>query len=113
MTRVLTIAACALFLSGTAIGAAETWSNVPLVDTMCATKVKDAPDAHTKACALKCAKGGFGIIAADGTFLALDAEGNRKALEALNSSTKADHLRVTVTGDRTGQTVAVASIRLQ
>jgi len=113
MTRFLLTMGCAVIFSGAAMGAADTWSNVPLVDTMCSTKVKDHPDAHTKACALQCATGGFGIIAADGTFLKLDDEGNAKAVAALKAATTSDHVRVTLAGERKGDTIEVASLRLQ
>ncbi len=113
MRRALLMIGCALLLSGTSMGATETWSNVSLVDTSCAIKSKDHPDAHMKACALQCAKAGFGVIAGDGTFLKFDAEGNSRAVAALKGSTKADHLRVTVAGDRQGDTIKVTSLRLE
>lgn len=80
---------------------------------MCALKVKDQPDGHTKACALQCAKGGFGVVVEDGTILKLDEEGNSKAITALKASNKADHLRVTVEGQRHGDTIKVSRLRLQ
>ena len=120
MTRLLQLIGCALFLAGAATGLAraesrsaeETWSNVSLIDIGCSTKAKAQPDGHTKACALQCAKGGFVIVAADGTFLKLDEEGNKKAVAALNASSKTDHLRVTVVGERKGDTVTVSSLRM-
>jgi hypothetical protein len=112
MTRLLMLVGSAMFVATVSAGAAETWTDVSLVDTACATKVKAAPDAHTTACALQCAKSGFGIIAADGAFLTLDEPGNAKVLAALKASKKADHLRVTVAGERKGDTIKVASIRL-
>lgn len=56
--------------------AVETWTNVALVDTQCAPKVKEDPDLHTTKCALQCARHGFGVITPDGTFLLLDEAGN-------------------------------------
>ena len=88
MIRVLAIAGSFCFLAVTGAGAAETWSNVSLIDTMCSTKAKENPDAHTKACALQCAKSGFGIIAADGSYLKFDDSGNAKVLAALKATTK-------------------------
>ena len=49
--------------------AAETWNDVSMVDANCSAKVKDNPDAHTRNCAIQCAKSGFGILTADGTYL--------------------------------------------
>lgn len=114
MTRTLFLVVGSIVcLSAAGTAAADTWADVPLVDAMCATKVKDQPDQHTKACALQCAKSGFGIIAADGTFLALDEAGNTQVIAALKVSGKTDHLRVTVTGERQGDTIAVSRVRLQ
>ncbi|HZU24825.1 MAG TPA: hypothetical protein VFA04_04845 [Bryobacteraceae bacterium] len=92
--------------------AAETWNNVPLVDVACSAKVKANPDAHTRSCAMQCSKSGYGIVASDGSFLRLDAHGNEQALEALKSAKNDDHLRVTVTGARKGDTIQVESLKM-
>ncbi len=92
--------------------AAETWKSVALVDTMCEVKVKADPDKHPTNCALTCAKSGFGILIADGSFLKLDEAGNEKAVAALKNTKKADHLRATVTGERNGDTIKVESLSL-
>jgi len=91
----------------------ETWGNVPLVDVSCSAKVKDKPDEHTRDCALKCADSGFGVIAADGTFLKFDKAGNDKALAALKESKAKDHVRATVTGERKGDTITVEKIEVK
>ena len=91
---------------------AETWTNAPLVDANCAAKVKNTPDAHTRNCALQCSKSGFGILTEDGTFLKFDSQGNQQALSELKSSQANDHLRVTVSGDREGDTIKVASLKM-
>ncbi len=83
-----------------ALAAAETtWKDVVLVDGHCAAKIKADPDSHTRSCALECAKAGYGILTADGKYLKFDAEGSAKAKQALEASTKPDHLRVTVVGE--------------
>lgn len=92
--------------------AAETWKDAALVDTSCATKVKNNPDSHTRDCALQCAKSGFGIVTADGMFLKFDSQGNEQALSALKASQANDHLRATVTGDRDGDTIKVKSLKM-
>ena len=92
--------------------AAETWKNVSVVDTMCSTKAKADADKHATKCALACAKSGFGILTADGSFLKFDEAGNEKTIEALKATKKADHLRVTVTGERDGDTIKVQSLSL-
>jgi hypothetical protein len=104
--------AAAALIAFPLLGSAATWTNVSIVDADCSAKVKDNPDAHTKACALTCAKSGFGILTADGTFLKFDAQGNEKATAALNASHATDHLRVTVTGDRDGDIIKVKSLKM-
>ena len=94
------------------ICAAETWTAVPIVDVTCSVKAKANFDAHTRDCALTCSKSGFGIVAQDGIFLKFDAKGNERAMAALNASQNKDHLRVTVTGNRDGDTVKVQSLKM-
>lgn len=113
MTRILAVVGVFGLLTVSGAAAAESWSNVALIDTACSIKAKDAPDAHTKACALQCAKSGFGIIAGDGSYLKFDDNGNAKALAALQASSQNDHLRVSVTGERQGETIKVASLRIE
>ena len=108
--RVLTILSGLLALPLAAT--AETWKNVPVIDTLCLTKVKANPDSHTTACALQCAKGGYGLLAADGAYLKFDQAGNDKTVAALKATKKTDHLRATVEGDREGDTVKVKSVTL-
>jgi hypothetical protein len=100
-----------LFLPASA--AAETWKNAPLVDAMCSTKAKPDPDSHTTKCALACAKGGFGILTADGAYLKFDEAGNREAAAALKNTKKENKLRATVTGERDGDTIKVQSLSLE
>ncbi len=90
---------------------AGTWSNVPLTDAMCANKVKDNPDSHSRECIINCADSGFGILA-DGKFLKFDQEGNQKVLALLKESDKKDHIRVTVTGKLEGDMIQVESVSL-
>jgi hypothetical protein len=95
-----------------ALATVETYKDVPVVDSNCSKKVAADPDSHTRACALKCAASGFGIVTQDKQFLKFDAEGNTKIVEALKASDKKDHLRVDVTGDVQGDTLKVTSIKL-
>jgi hypothetical protein len=92
--------------------AAQSYNNVAVVDVNCSKKVAADPDSHTRACALKCAVSGFGIVTQDRQFLKFDAQGNAKIAEALKASDKKDHLRVDVSGDVQGDTLKVASIKL-
>ena len=111
MKRMMCVAGALVLGWSLTVGAADTWTNVSMVDTMCATKVKADPDAHTRECALQCVKGGYGILASDGTYLKFDKAGNDQALAILKASKASDHLRVTVAGTRKGDTIAVASIQ--
>jgi hypothetical protein len=95
-----------------AFAAVETYKDVFVVDVNCFTKVVADPDSHTRACALKCAASGFGIVTQDKHFLKFDEGGNAKILEALKASDKKDHLRVDVSGDVQGDTLKVTSIKL-
>jgi hypothetical protein len=101
-----------MFAGAALMAAPETWSHAALMDNQCATKFKDNPDKHDKKCALQCQKAGYGIYTEDGTFLKLDTAGNQKALDALKNTSATDHLRVTVTGERQGDTIKVASLKL-
>ena len=93
---------------------AETWKNASLMDSMCAAKAeaKASPDAHPTKCAIACQKSGYGIVAADGTFLKFDAAGNTQVAAALKATKKTDHLRVTVDGERKGDEILVKSVSL-
>ncbi len=110
MKKAVIAIAFATLLAGSAF--AETWKNVPVVDNNCAAKVKADPDSHTRTCALQCAKSGFGIVTSDGNFLKLDDAGNQKVASALQKSDKKDHLRVTVTGEKQGDTIKTSAVRL-
>jgi hypothetical protein len=92
--------------------ATETFQDVSVVDVNCSAKVAADADSHTRACALKCAASGYGIITQNKQFLKFDAEGNAKITQALTASDKKDHLRVDVTGDVQGDTLKVTSIKL-
>ena len=94
------------------IAATETFKDVSVVDSNCSKKVADAPDTHTRECALKCEASGYGILTADRKFLKFDTAGNKEFVAALKSSTKKDHLRVDVSGDVQGDTLKVSSIKL-
>jgi hypothetical protein len=90
---------------------AEDWNNVSLIDAGCRNKVKDA-DAHPTQCLIKCGATGYGVIAADGKWTALDKKGSELALAALQSTKKTDHIRVNVTGELKGDTIAVSKLAI-
>lgn len=91
-----------------------------LLDQACASGdgLKDGQKGalkHDRDCALMdaCAKSGYGIVTADDKFLKFDSAGNQKALALLQKTTKSDDLRVKVTGDVTGDQIAVQSVTLE
>ena len=115
MKRVPAVFALALAIATLAFplqAATETWKSLPLMDGHCIGKMADKADEHPRSCALQCAKGGYGVITADGKFLRFDAAGTEKALAALQASEKKDHLRATVTGTLDGEVISVSSIAL-
>jgi hypothetical protein len=91
---------------------AATFNDVSILDVACSKKSAADADSHTRDCALMCKDSGFGIVTADKKFLKFDASGNAKMLELLKASDKSDHLRVNVTGDVKGDTIAVTSVKL-
>jgi hypothetical protein len=110
------LAALALFVGMSALpalAASESFKDASVIDVNCSTKAAENPDSHTKECALKCEKSGFGIYTSDKKFLKFDADGNKKVIEALQATDKKDHLRADVTGDVNGDTIKVSSFKLR
>jgi hypothetical protein len=91
---------------------AASWEKVSLVDKMCGEKFKGKLDEHPVSCLMKCSKGGLGVVTSDGKWLALDKAGNEKAVEALQATTKKDHVRVNITGEEKGDTIHVATLTM-
>jgi len=110
MKRLVMLLSFALALP--AFAAAESWTNVSIVDTQCSKKVAANPDAHARSCALACAKSGFGVIDKNGQYLKFDSRGNEEATKLLQGSSEKDHLRVNVTGKKQGDTIQVQSLKL-
>ena len=94
------------------LAGSESFKDASVIDVNCSTKAAANPDSHTKECALKCEKSGFGIYTSDKKFLKFDADGNKKVIEALQATDKKDHLRADVTGDVQGDTIKVSSFKL-
>src|SRR5258707_14820631 len=92
-----------------AMAAVESYKDVSGVDVNWSKKVAADPDSHPRACALKCAARGFGIVTKDKQFLKFDAEGNKKIVEAVKASEKEDHLRVDGAGGAQGDTLTVTA----
>ena len=89
--------------------AAETWTGT-VVDVMC--KGRDLAS-HTRECALQCAKGGFGLVLGDGTFVKFNEAGNARTLAQLKKLDREKDLKAKVSGERKGEVIAVQSIEFQ
>jgi len=98
-----------LLAAAGSLSAAETWSGT-VVDVLC--KGKDVAS-HTRQCALSCAKGGYGLVLADGKFVKFDESGNALALSKLKSATKDKDLKAKVSGTLDGDVIQVQSIELR
>ena len=97
---------------------AAEWEGV-LMDKMCSMKAlqeggQKAAAMHKRDCALMpdCVKSGYGVVTADNRFIALDAEGNKKAEKALRASKKTDDIRVKVTGEESGDAIQVKTLKI-
>ncbi len=106
MKRLLIICGFAAGLSLTAAG--ETWTGT-VVDVMC--KANDLAS-HTTKCALNCAKGGYGLVLADGKFVKFNEKGNAKALAALKATAKDKDLKAKVSGTLDGDVIQVDNIEI-
>lgn len=68
---------------------------------------------HTRECALQCAKGGFGLVLGDGTFVKFNEAGNSRTLAQLKKLEREKDLKAKVTGNRKGEVIQVESIEFQ
>jgi hypothetical protein len=90
-----------------------------LMDKMCSMKVvkegQKAATMHTRQSAMMpdCEKSGYGVFTVDNKYLVFDAAGNEQAIAALKSYKKKDNLKVKVSGEVDGETIKVASLKLQ
>ncbi len=91
------------------LAVAETWTGT-VVDVAC--KNNDLAG-HTRDCALKCSRTGYGIVLSDGKFLKFDERGNMKALAALKASTKEKDLKVKISGALADDLIRVDAIEIQ
>ena len=96
------------FTFSAALAWADSWTG-SVVDVMC--KGKDLTN-HTRQCNLACAKGGYGLVLADGKFVKFNETGNARALALLKASTKDKDLKAKVTGKLDGEAIQVESIEL-
>ncbi len=90
-----------------------------LMDVACATG--DEADSaasvakHDKACLLMapCVKSGYAVVTSDLKVYKFDAKGNEQASKLIAATDKKDDWKITVTGTRSGDSIAVSNIALQ
>lgn len=90
-----------------------------LMDKMCSMKAlqeggQKVAAMHKRDCALMpdCVKSGYGLVTADNKFIAFDAAGNQRVEKAVRASKKTDNLRVKVTGEESGDTIQLKTLKL-
>lgn len=99
-----------LLLAATSLSlSADMWSGT-VVDVMC--KGRDLAS-HTRECALECAKGGFGLVLGDGTFVKFNEAGNARTLAQLKKLDREKDLKAKVTGTRKGDVIQVQAVEFQ
>jgi predicted RNA-binding protein Jag len=98
--------------------AADTTVKGYLVDISCASDEGQKPDfgiKHTKACLQMddCANSGYGVLTPDKKVIRFDKAGNDSTKKFLNTMTKHNDIKVTVTGNLNGDQMTVNKIELQ
>lgn len=102
-----------VFVPASMFGA--TWKNVMLLDTMCSKRahVMSKPTEHPRSCILECYEDGYGVVLSNGSFLKLDGNGNKLALDVLRAEgAPEENVRVNVDGQLNGDTIRVSRIEL-
>lgn len=106
-----------LFTAGACLAEQKTVTGY-LVDKACSAdyikKGYASAKGHDAGCALMddCLKSGYGVLTADGKYLTLDPAGNQRAVAALKASQKKTDLQVTVTGEVAGDSIKVATLKM-
>jgi len=114
MTRMMMV----LLLAAGACAAEQKTLSGYLMDKACSADALKKGEAtakgHDVGCALMddCQASGYGVLAG-GRFILFDAAGNKRAVAALKATAKKSDLRVTVTGDVTGDNIKVAGLKLE
>jgi len=114
-------AVCAIVLwllaPGLAAAAEKTAVSGVLMDKACSAENKTIEKAlkHGKDCALMadCVKSGYGVLTAEGKFLAFDAAGNKKASAFLKKFKGDDSIKIKVDGTLENSTLKVSTIKAE
>ena len=98
--------------------AADTTVKGHLVDLACAAEEGGKPGfgaKHTKDCLQmdECVKSGYGVLTNDKKVIKFDKASNEQAKKFIADLKKTKDIKVTVTGNVTGETIAVSKIELQ
>ena len=89
-----------------------------LIDKACEQRIQAGglPEAaaHTTQCSqmTACERSGYFLYTSDGKVITLDPAGNKQAVEALKRSDRKDNVKAEITGDLSGATVRVTSLKL-
>ena len=94
MKRTLLLALALTLASVAAFAADSTFTGI-LMDKSCRVDMKEDAKGHDKACNLMpdCVKSGYGLVTADGKFLAFDPKGNKDASAWLKATKKTKDLQ--------------------
>ena len=98
--------------------APETTVKGHLVDIACASDLADRPGfgaRHSRKCLQMqpCAQSGYGVLTEEKKVVKFDDKGNEQARKFIEGITKANDIRVTVTGAVDGDHMTVNKIELQ
>jgi len=112
--RVFLILFAAMTLSAFA---ADTTVKGHLVDISCSSELGDRPGwgaKHSRKCLqmLPCAQSGYGVLTEDKQVVKFDNNGNEQAKKFIETITKPNDIRVTVTGSVNGDHMTVSKIEL-
>ncbi len=119
MNSMKSVLCCLSLAAGLAgMASAEQLTGI-LIDKTCSSKAvaggQAAAEKHDRNCAMaaSCQRSGYGVYTSDGKWVAFDDSGNKQAIAALKASQKSDDLKVTVDGTVQGDTIKVATLKLQ
>lgn len=110
MKRIATLLFLVLAVTLVAGAADQTTVKGYLMDKMCGGAHPEKASSHAKACAEKCSKSGFGVVA-DGKFIGFDEKGDKLAANLLKKSKKTEGIEVEVKGTQEGDKIAVTNIK--
>ena len=117
LVSVMGIAIVVLGLTASSSAQGQT-VNGTLMDVACSSHHASEAgytESHDKKCLLmaSCVKSGYSLVTADKKVLKFDAKGNELALDLIKKTDREKNWTVAVDGTLSGDTIAVASIKVQ